>query len=58
MLSQELRAASQIVALVGLVFSFLMLIPWIASVFTGWSGGESFLWSGLTTGLVCGLVMG
>ena len=38
MLSQELRAASQIVALVGLVFSFLMLIPWIASVFTGWSG--------------------
>ena len=35
MLSQELRAASQIVALVGLVFSFLMLIPWMASVFTG-----------------------
>ena len=57
MLSQELRAASQIVALVGLVFSFLMLIPWIASVLTGWSGGESFLWSGLTTGLVCALVM-
>ncbi len=57
MLSQELRAASQIVALVGLVFSFLMLIPWIASVFTGWSGGESFLWSGLTAGLVCALVM-
>ena len=57
MLSQELRAASQIVALVGLVFSFLMLIPWLASVFTGWSGGESFLWSGLTTGLACALVM-
>jgi len=57
MLSQELRAASQIVALVGLVFSFLMLIPWMASVFTGWSGGESFLWSGLTTGLACALVM-
>ena len=57
MLSQELRAASQIVALVGLVFSFLMLIPWVASVFTGWAGGEPFLWSGLTSGLVCSLVM-
>ena len=57
MLSQELRAASQIVALVGLVFSLLMIIPWAASVLTGWAGGESFLWSGLTTGLACSLVM-
>ena len=57
MLSQELRAASQIVALVGLVFSVLMLIPWLASIFTGWSGGESFLWSGLTTGIGCALIM-
>ncbi|MEE2773408.1 MAG: TrkH family potassium uptake protein [Pseudomonadota bacterium] len=57
MLNQELRSASQIVALVGLVFSVLMLIPWLASVFTGWAGGEPFLWSGLTTGLVCALVM-
>ena len=57
MLSQELRAASQIVALVGLVFAILMLIPWLASIFTGWAGGEPFLWSGLTTGLGCTLVM-
>ncbi len=57
MLSKEFRAACQIVALVGLVFSVLMLVPWAASVFTGWAGGESFLWSGLTTGIGCTLVL-
>ena len=57
MLTQEFRAACQIVALVGLIFSFLMFIPWIASILTGWSGGETFVWSGLTCGLICGLIL-
>ena len=47
MLSKELRAASQIVALVGLIFSLLMFIPWLAALGIGWRGGEPFLWSGL-----------
>ena len=57
MLSKELRSASQIVALVGLFFSILMFIPWLASVAAGWKGGEHFLWSGLTAGFVCILVL-
>ena len=57
MLSKELRSASQIVALVGLFFSILMFIPWLASVAVGWKGGEDFLWSGLTAGFVCILVL-
>ena len=57
MLSKELRSASQIVALVGLFFSILMFIPWLASVAAGWKGGEDFLWSGLTAGFVCILVL-
>ena len=44
MRTKELRAASQIVALVGLVFSVLMFIPWLAAVVVGWKGGEAFLW--------------
>ena len=36
MLSKELRSASQIVALVGLFFSTLMFIPWLASGSCSW----------------------
>ena len=56
MLTKELRAASQIVALVGLVFSVLMFIPWLAAVVVGWKGGEAFLWSGLISSFFCTLV--
>ena len=56
MLSKELRSASQIVALVGLFFSTLMFIPWLASVAVGWKGGDPFLWSGLTAGFGCILI--
>ena len=57
MLSKELRAASQIVALVGLIFSLLMFIPWLAALGIGWRGGEPFLWSGLTSGFGCILIL-
>ena len=57
MLSKELRSASQIVALVGLFFSTLMFIPWLASVAVGWKGGDPFLWSGLTAGFGCILIL-
>ena len=57
MLSKELRSASQIVALVGLFFSILMFIPWLASVAVGWKGGDPFLWSGLTAGFGCVLIL-
>ena len=57
MLSKELRSASQIVALVGLFFSTLMFIPWLASVAVGWKGGDPFLWSGLTAGFGCVLIL-
>ena len=56
MLVKELRAACQIVALVGLVFSVLMFVPWVAALLVGWRGGEPFLWSGLTSGVVCVLI--
>ena len=57
MLSKELRAASQIVALVGLIFSLLMFVPWLAALGIGWRGGEPFLWSGLTSGFGCILIL-
>lgn len=57
MLSKELRSASQIVALVGLFFSTLMFIPWLASIAVGWKGGDPFLWSGLTAGFGCILIL-
>ena len=57
MLLKEVRSAGLIVAYVGLFFSFLMLIPWITSVLTGWEGGKSFLWSGLMAAIVCVLVV-
>ena len=57
MLSKELQSASQIVALVGLFFSILMFIPWLASFAAGWKGGDPFLWSGLTSGFGCILVL-
>ena len=57
MLLKELRSAGLIVAYVGLFFSFLMLIPWITSVLTGWEGGKSFLWSGLLSSIFCILII-
>ena len=57
MLLKEVRSAGLIVAYVGLFFSFLMLIPWITSVLTGWEGGNSFLWSGLIAAIFCILVV-
>ena len=57
MLLKEVRSAGLIVAYVGLFFSFLMLIPWITSVLTGWEGGKSFLWSGLMAAIFCVLVV-
>ena len=57
MLFKEIRSAGLIVAYVGLFFSFLMFIPWLVSIFTGWEGGISFFWSGFITGLFCSLVI-
>ena len=57
MLLKEVRSAGLIVAYVGLLFSFLMLIPWITSVLTGWQGGKAFLWSGLMSSIFCVLVV-
>ena len=57
MLLKEVRSAGLIVAYVGLFFSFLMLIPWITSVLTGWQGGKAFLWSGLMSSIFCVLVV-
>ena len=51
MLLKEVRSAGLIVAYVGLFFSFLMLIPWITSVLTGWDGGKSSLVPLSTTSL-------
>ena len=56
MLSNELRAACQIVSLAGLVFSVLMYLPWITSVIFGWTGGDGFFWSATTSSVVCLLI--
>ena len=56
MLSNELRAACQIVSLAGLVFSVLMYLPWLASVIFGWTGGGGFFWSATTSSVLCLLI--